>query len=32
MCKLLPGQGKTQIIAYRVSIRAFNHRMRERGA
>ena len=25
MCKLLPGQGKTQIIAYRVSIRAFNH-------
>ena len=25
MCKLLPGQGKTQIIAYRVSVRAFNH-------
>ncbi len=25
MCKLLPAQGKTQIIAYRVSIRAFNH-------
>jgi hypothetical protein len=25
MCKLLPGQGKTQIVAYRVSIRAFDH-------
>jgi len=25
MCKLLPGQGRTQIIVYRVSIRAFNH-------
>ena len=25
MGKLLPGQGRTQVIAYRVSIRAFNH-------
>jgi hypothetical protein len=25
MAKLLPGQGQTQVIAYRVSIRAFNH-------
>ncbi len=25
MCKLLPGQGATQTIVYRVSVRAFNH-------
>jgi hypothetical protein len=25
MCKLLPAMGKTQIIAYRVSLRAFDH-------